>query len=212
MTGRTLRFSPIVLALGLAACGGGQAETTQVRVYFLRDGKVGPVARQVSADHARAGAQAALLDGPTAQERAIGLASAPPRSRAALAQLVYTLTQFPGSPTALGHARADFEDLTPLILVESPLPFAAVRSPLRASGTANTFEATFQYELVGPGGDVVASHFVTATSGNGQRGTFAFTAPFSIGRDGPGRLVVFENDAASGERTHVVEIPLTLTR
>ena len=46
------------------------------------------------------------------------------------------------------YTRADFEEQTPIILVESPLPFEEVTSPLRVTGTANTFEATFQYELL----------------------------------------------------------------
>src|SRR5207244_9297765 len=139
------------------------------------DGKVAPVAREVSAADPEAGARAALSRGPTAEERAIGLTTAVSglanplleRSRAGLAQLVYTLTQFPGSPTAFGHTRADFEDLTPAILVESPLPFQTVHPPLHATGTENAFEAPFQYELADADGRRVARHFVHATSGSG---------------------------------------------
>jgi len=134
--------------------------------------------------------------------------------RAALSQLVYTLTQFPTVDSVevkgKSYTRADFEDLTPLILVESPLPFRQVTSPLHATGTANTFEATFNYELRDPDGKVVAHHFVTATSGSGMRGTFDFTAPFTIHRSGMGKLVVFELSAENGKRIHLAEVPLQL--
>ena len=64
----------------------------------------------------------------------------------ALAQIVYTLTQFPTVESVEidgeSYTRADFEEQTPSVLVESPLPFEEVTSPLRATGTANTFEAT----------------------------------------------------------------------
>ena len=74
----------------------------------------------------------------------------------ALAQLVYTLTGLPtvrsvdlDRPTQVvtGFDRSDFEEETPAILVESPLADEEVSSPLRVTGTANTFEANFQYEL-----------------------------------------------------------------
>jgi germination protein M len=135
--------------------------------------------------------------------------------RARTAELVYILSQFqPAKPVEVGgkrFTRADFEDLTPAILVESPLPFQAVSAPLRVTGTANTFEATFEYELLDPGGNVLARHFVTATSGSGTRGTFDFTVPFEAPA-GLGKLVVFERSAADGSRIHQVEIPLSLAR
>ena len=82
-----------------------------------------------------------------------------------------------------------------------------VSSPLRATGTANTFEATFQYELVDSEGNVVDNNFVTATSGTGTRGTFDFTTgDFSE----VAKLVVFENSAEDGSRINEVEIPLTV--
>ena len=137
-----------------------------------------------------------------------------PLSGAALAETVYTLTQFSNaaSVTVNGkrYTRAAFEDYAPLILVESPLPFEIVHSPLRATGTANTFEATFNYDLVGPDGKVIAHHFVTATSGSGTRGTFDFTVPFTVSQRGQGKLVVYELSAKDGSRIHQVEIPLQL--
>ena len=85
---------------------------------------------------------------------------------------MYTLSQFdPAKPVMVdgkSYRRSDFEELTPAILVEGPLPFAAVSAPLRLWGTANTFEATFEYDLLDPAGKVLAHHFVTATSGYGH--------------------------------------------
>ncbi len=112
-------------------------------------------------------------------------------TEANLAQIVYTLTQFPTVKqvriAGKRYTRADFEDWTPAILVESPLAFETVSNPIRATGTANTFEANFQYEVVNPAGKVVDTHFVTATSGTGTRGTFDFTTKRYTGKAGRGR-------------------------
>jgi Immunoglobulin-like domain of bacterial spore germination/Sporulation and spore germination len=252
MTGRMLlRLSPIAAVLALAACGGGgettvtvtttsttttPAETTSLRVYFLKDGKVQPVAREVPKTQAVAGAALrALLRGPSKVEQQLGITSDMPDSghvvleslsggvarlttsdlsKFAQAQVVYTLTQFPTvkavEVNGKRYTRADFEDETPIILVESPLPFEHVKSPLRATGTANTFEATFNYDVVDADGKVVATHFVTATSGTGTRGTFDFTAPFTVDRSGLGKLKVYELSAANGSRIHQSEIPIYL--
>jgi hypothetical protein len=111
------------------------------------------------------------------------------------------------------YTRADFEDQTPGILVESPLPFEDVTSPIRATGTANTFEATFNYELTDTDGKIVDENFVTATSGTGTRGTFDFTTKkFTVPFSGVGSLVVFERSAEDGSRTKLVEIPLRMSQ
>ena len=183
-----------------------------VRVYFLRDGKVGPVAREL-ASTSTAALLAAQAEGPTDAERAIGFD--PGEATERLAASVYTLSQFaPKQPVTAGsksYRRSDFEEFTPAILVESPLPFQAVTSPLRLWGTANTFEATFEYELLDPAGKVLAHHFVTATSGSGTRGTYSVKIPFEA-PNGLGKLVVYEISAADGSRTNQVEIPLTLAK
>jgi hypothetical protein len=201
-----------------------------------------------------------VLDGPNGQELAGGLTSAvPPRTQlkgltiaggtatvdlsrefdqgggslamqTRVAQVVYTLTQFPtvkrvafridGKPVkSIGGEgvivdppvdRLDFEDQTPAILVESPGYATAVGSPFTARGTANTFEANLQWELRDAGGKVLAKNFATATSGTGTRGTFSFPVTFGVAQPTQGALVVFESSAEDGSRIHVRTIPLTL--
>ena len=217
------------------------AETTSLRVYWLHDGKVWPALREIGQTDALA--QAALdelLAGPTEQEGSdLQFTTAIPEDvdgvvasiedgvasvelsvdlpDEPLAQVVYTLTQFVTveSVDIQGNTltRADFEDLTPAILVESPLAFEDVTSPLRVTGTANTFEATFSYELTDTDGLIVDENFVTATSGTGTRGTFDFTTePYTVPFDGVGALIVFERSAKDGSRINLVEIPLRMTR
>jgi Immunoglobulin-like domain of bacterial spore germination len=220
----------LVLAFVAAGCGGGtttvtvtttrvvtRTVTTQVtpqtvRLYFFRDGKLGPVSRQVTST-SRDALLAALNDGPTEEEKRIGFAAAEGDDQ--VAETVYTLSQFdPSKPVVVGgksYTRADFEDVTPAILVETPLPFDEVSAPLRVAGTANTFEATFEYDLLDPAGKVLTHDFVTATSGSGTRGTYDFKIPFEAPH-GVGTLVVYERSAADGSRLHQVEIPLSLAK
>jgi hypothetical protein len=212
--------------------------TTLVRVYLLRDGKVAPVGREVPATRAVAfAALEELFAGPSAGDRTDGLTSAipatdspsavtlvngvavvdlPQLSRAGLAQVVYTLTQFPTvrgirTSRSIGDSkpltRADFEDVTPQILVEEPLPHEPASSPLRLRGTANTFEATFDVRLYDAAGRKLLQTFVTATSGSGTRGTYevGLTFPDTLK---PRWLEVFEPSAENGRPLHRVRIPL----
>jgi len=219
----------LVIATLAAGCGGTKTVTVTetrtvtrvvtttvaaetVRLYFMRDGKLGPVSRQVTST-SRQALIAALNDGPTEEEKRIGFRAA--QGDNLTAEIVYTLSQFdPGKPVEVAgkqYTRADFEHVTPAILVETPLPFDAVSAPLGVTGTANTFEATLDYELLDPAGKVLKKGFETATSGSGTRGTFDFRIPFEA-PNGVGKLVVFESSAADGSRIHVVEIPLSLAR
>ena len=147
-----------------------------------------------------------------------------------VAQVVHTLTQFPsvrrvgfrieGEPVdAIGGEgvvvsppvdRADFEDQSPAILVESVGPGDAVSSPLRVTGTANTFEATLNLRVVDESGEVLYDDFATATSGTGTRGTFDETIEFD--GEGPATLVAYERSAEDGTEINVVVIPVELRR
>jgi len=128
----------------------------------------------------------------------------------ALAQVVYALTTFPTVRSVNGKTRGDVEAFVPPILVEQPSPAETVTSPLHVMGNANTFEATFNYELAAANGKSLAKDFVTASSGSGARGTFDFTIPFSVGVPQDGELRVFERSAENGSIVHERVIPLHL--
>lgn len=206
-----------------------------------------------------AAAMEALLAGPSDEEAALGFISAIPDDTelrgltiddgiatvdlsaayesgggsfsvmARLAQVVFTLTQFPtvdavqfmleGEPVEVfsgegviidGPLGRDFEELQPAIFVESVAVGDVVSSPLTITGTANTFEATFQARIVTGAGELLTEQVVTATSGTGTRGTFEATLTFEVAEETPGRLVVFEYSARDGSPINVVEIPILL--
>ncbi|MFZ6004338.1 MAG: GerMN domain-containing protein [Actinomycetota bacterium] len=237
------------------------AEETVVRAYFLRDERVGPVARTATGPAVAAAAMEGLLSGPEASEAEIGFSTTIPAGtelngvtiadgvatvdlsseftsgggsasmQGRVAQVVFTLTQFDtvdsvefevdGEPlTVLGgeglmlddpQTRADWEDLSPAILVESPLPFEDVTSPLRISGTGNTFEASFVINVTDGEGLIVYDEPAMATSGTGTRGTFDVTATFDVPREGIGSVIVFELSAKDGSQINVVEVPVRIS-
>jgi hypothetical protein len=222
--------------------------TASVLVYLLRDGKVAAARRTVThTGNVEGAAIRALIEGPTRIEAGAGLATGiagetrlrslrivdgsaqvaldqpeadedEPSGQWAVAQIVYTLTQFPRVEGVVfegtrvpgkGLTRADLEDWTPAILVESPVVGDTVTSPIRVTGTANTFEANFHLRLEA-GGKKLVQRFVTATSGSGQRGTFDATIAAPERVTGAVTLVAFEPSAEDGRPQHVVRIPLRL--
>ncbi|WP_228047721.1 Gmad2 immunoglobulin-like domain-containing protein [Streptomyces justiciae] len=152
--------------------------------------------------------------------------------QARLAQVVFTATRFPsiekvrfeldgkpvtsfgGEGIVLNHpvGRADFEDLAPQILVESPLIGDTVRSPVRVWGSANTFEATFRLKITDAAGRTAADVHVTATSGTGTRGTFDVTIPYRAIRSGAGTLTAYWNSLEDGHPVIEDTVPLTVQR
>jgi germination protein M len=203
----------------------------------------------------------ALLDGPSAAERSAGLASAVPTGtrllgvsiadgaatvdltseyqsgggalsmQTRLAQVVYTLTQFPtvqkvrfqldGTPVdvfsnegiVLDHpvGRDDYVDLLPAIVVQKPAPGTRVTSPVTVSGLANVFEANVTVEILDTKGKVVGKTFTTASCGTGCRGTYSVAVTFKVARKQQGTIVVHDDDAAgNGKPPHEVRVPVTL--
>jgi hypothetical protein len=213
----------------------GTQPQVAIRVYFVRDGRIAPVRRLVPSTPAVGQAALdALRAGPTAEERGTGLSTAIGSlrltglsiqdgegdlgslthvSQLAEAQIVYTLTQFPTvRKVRIGDDvldRSDLEDVTPVILVESPLPGETVTSPITVRGTSNTFEATMRVEIR-RGSQVLTSETVTASSGSGQRGTYSATLDVGAA-SGPITLVAFEPSAENGQPIHTVTVPLTLS-
>jgi Sporulation and spore germination/Immunoglobulin-like domain of bacterial spore germination len=149
-----------------------------------------------------------------------------------IAQVVYTLTQFPTVKGVLFEldgrrvdvlggegvivdqpvTRKDFRSLLPAILVESPQIGGRVGSPVTVSGSANVFEANVSVEVVDASGKVVGSTFTTATCGTGCRGTFSVDIPYEVASATRGLIIVHDDDAAgTGTPPHEVRIPVVLT-
>ncbi len=147
-----------------------------------------------------------------------------------VAQVVYTAFQFPtvtgvlfrldGEPvTAIGgegllvdepQTPADFEDVTPPVLVQEPLPGDTVSCPVRARGTSNVFEATSLMGVTATDGDLPPEPptVVTATSGTGTRGTFDVEVACTPPEGGEGFLVSWWDSAKDGSPQDVQHIPL----
>lgn len=210
--------------------------TTGVAAAALRALLAGPVGDERDAGLTTAIPEGTTLNGVSVEDgtATVDLSSAfaagggSASMSARLAQVVATLTRFPtiervafrldGEParTIGGEGvvvdpplgRADIEATTPQILIESPHPGAAGTSPLRVTGTANTFEATFVLELLDRDGASLAKQVVTATSGSGTRGTFDASLAFDAPPDTALTLYAYESSAEDGRPLHEVRIPL----
>ncbi len=145
-----------------------------------------------------------------------------------LAEVVFTLTQFPTvesvqfeldgeAVTSFGGEgilledpvdRTDFENATPMILVESPAPSDVVSSPLTISGSNKTFESNVVFRLEDAAGATLAEGFTTGTGGMGTWGPFEGSLEFDPGAATTGTLVVFESSARDGSEINVTEIPV----
>ena len=193
----------------------------------------------------------ALLRGPSALERRAGVESAVPEGvavsgisladgvatvdlsrdisgtsseeelRLALAQILYTVTQFrsvkavrfeiEGRPTSRrSQTRRTYASLLPAIVVESPAIGASVSSPVVVKGTANVFEATVSLRILDAQGREIARTFTTATCGTGCRGRYSKSVRFSVSGEQPGTIEVFEESAENGQPINVVRIPVSL--
>jgi sporulation and spore germination protein/immunoglobulin-like protein involved in spore germination len=145
------------------------------------------------------------------------LAGAP---RTAQAQIVYTMTQFPtvkgvvidaaGAPVTLSNgagrtaytpvSRDAYVDLTPKapIFVETPKRESTVSNPVKATGTAVVFEATFAVDVYA-NGKLLRSQTITTSTGAPDRGTWAITLNLP-----PGLVVLhfYETSAKDGSHLH----------
>ena len=172
----------------------------------------------------RISAGIATVDLSSSFESAAGPSAMPLR----IAQVVYTLTQFPtvtgvrfaingqgvtvvgGVPVQSPQTRAMYGGYLPAITVRSPVIGARVTSPVTVSGTADVFEATVSVRILNSAGREIARTFTTATCGTGCRGDYSVTIPYSVVRTQPGTIVVFESSAKDGQPVNVQQIPVTL--
>ena len=148
---------------------------------------------------------------------------------ARLAQMVFTVTQFPtvqqvqfyldGEPVEIFSSegiimdhpggRDDYRDLTPLVFVDDPAYGAPATCPLRVSGVAAVFEAVLNWTLADWDGRVVAEGNAMTDNGTGW-GNFEFTIPCSVDEREFASLIVFDYSAQDGSMENIREHPIWL--
>jgi spore germination protein GerM len=162
-------------------------------------------------------------------DAAFGLADHSAAAAVRVAQVVFTLTQFPtirevrfledGSPvdvqTSQGDLvgrpvnRADYRDLQAIVSVDKPAYGGPGANPLRVTGEAAVFEATFAYALTDKDGSILAEGHAMTAEGN-TWAPFDFTIEYVVDEPQLGALIVWVDSAKDGSPVNVREYPLKL--
>ena len=146
-----------------------------------------------------------------------------------IAQVVYTLTQFPsvtgvrfeingqgvtvigGVPVQDPQTAAMYDGYLPAIIVRNPVIGEQVTGPVTVSGTADVFEAVVSVRILDSAGGEIARTFTTASCGTGCRGDYSVAVSYTVPKAEPGTIEVFESSAKDGQPINVQQIPVTLT-
>lgn len=146
-----------------------------------------------------------------------------------VAQVVYTLEQFPtvdqvdfliggeavdgiggeGLPTSYTDPTVAFADVTPAILVTSPVPGQVLSTPIVVEGISTTFEATIQWSLGTTVGKIIDEGFATDGGANGTYDSFSITME-GDGSTGSSVVTLWQDSAETGDRVDVYEVPVTI--
>lgn len=146
-----------------------------------------------------------------------------------VAQVVFTLTRFDtissvqfrqngvavdvqtdnGAIVSRPVGRADYLDFQAAVSVERPTYGGPAPDPLRVTGMAAVFEATFQYALTDADGVIIEEGFAMSSSGVGWA-PFDFTIDYEVDRSQRGALIVWVNSAEDGSRVDIREYPVFL--
>jgi hypothetical protein len=146
-----------------------------------------------------------------------------------IAQVVYTMTQFPsvtgirfeingqgvtvlgGVPVQDPQTAAMYDGYLPAIIVQNPVIGEQVTGPVTVSGTADVFEAVVSVRILDSAGGEIARTFTTASCGTGCRGDYSVAVSYTVPKAEPGTIEVFESSAKDGQPINVQQIPVTLT-
>lgn len=235
------------------------AATTDVRVYFLRGGRIDVAHRAVApTPRIATAAMTQLLSGTTPADTSAGMVTSVPAGTrllgvsvaggtatvdlsasfasgadpasisGRLAQVTYTLTQFPtvsrvafrvggqalstlgGVSLAQPLSRPTFPELAPAALLEFPGRGWTVHSPIRLAGTAAVFEGQFSAELTDGAGRVIATRAMYAPLTTAIGGPFDTELAYPAGVSGPAVLTLFDMSMKDGSRVDLVSIPVDL--
>jgi Immunoglobulin-like domain of bacterial spore germination len=98
------------------------------------------------------------------------------------------LTSSPSVPASTGPVTTAVED--PAIAIETPFVDGEVGSQVSVTGTADVVDAALTVRVLGRDGEELAAIVVTASCGDGCRGTFATELSYFVRRSQPGTIEV----------------------
>lgn len=146
-----------------------------------------------------------------------------------VAQVVFTLTRFDtvdrvlfreaGSPIAVPTGdgqltkqpvgRSEFLEFAAAVTVDSPAYGGEGANPIRVTGIAAAFEATFHYALVDADGLILDEGWAMTDNGTGW-GSFDFSIPYAVDHAQVGAVIVWIDSAEDGSRVDIREYPVML--
>lgn len=160
--------------------------------------------------------------------RAFAAAGGRASVRMRLAQLTFTVTQFPtidrvrvevagqimhsiaGVPVPQPAAAPDFYRLVPMILVSRPVIGARIPATITVTGSADVFEAVVHVRILNANGRRLTATHVLATCGTGCRGTYKATLTYHVLRKQRGTVVI-NGDNGKGTQPPVTRVPVLLS-
>lgn len=97
------------------------------------------------------------------------------------------------------------------IQILQPAGGSSVVSPLKVSGESNsTFEQNLVVAVYDSTGKQLALKPATIQAELGRRGPFSIEIPFTVTREQPGRVSVYDTSAANGGIIHLASVEVTL--
>jgi hypothetical protein len=148
--------------------------------------------------------------------------------RMRLAQLTFTVTQFPtidrvrlevagqivhsiaGVPVPQPAAAPNFYRLVPMILVSRPAIGARIPATITVTGSADVFEAVVHVRILNANGRLLTATHVLATCGTGCRGTYKATLTYHVLRKQRGTVLI-NGDNGKGTPPPVTRVPVLLS-
>lgn len=97
-----------------------------------------------------------------------------------------------------------------VLAIDSPSADSTFPPGSTVAGCTNAFEASFQWELLGADGEVLASGNETATCGSGCLGAFEFTVDYEVDEAQEGTLRLFVESAEDGSTQMENEVSVQL--
>ena len=98
------------------------------------------------------------------------------------------LTSSPSVPASTGPVTTAVQD--PAIAIETPFVDGEVGTQVSVTGTADVVDAALTVRVLGEDGEELAAIVVTASCGDGCRGTFATELSYFVERSQPGTIEV----------------------